>query len=164
MTSHQHQIWDIAQKRVRQLLKSHTRDINRLAFSPNGRFLVSASFDHSVRLWSIRDGSSKRASSGDYFGSTAFHPSGRYFAAGNFDHVVRIWDARTMRLVTSWTGQGGCVWCMMFMPDGKELVCGSTDGVLKYWDMSSLGEKDPVEIRRFEGHSVRVLLDFLFFF
>ena len=69
-----------------------------------------------------------------------------------------------MRLVTSWTGQGGCVWCMMFMPDGKELVCGSTDGVLKYWDVSSLGEKDPVEIRRFEGHSVRLLLEFLFFF
>ena len=146
MTSHKYQIWNIAQKRVRQLFKSHTSDINRLAFSPTGRSLVSASFDHSVRLWSIRDGSSKTAKYKDYFGSAAFHPGGRYFAAGNNDLVVRIWDAQTMRLVTSWRGHGGCVWCMDFTPDGKGLVCGSTDEVLKYWDVSSL--EDPVEIRK----------------
>ena len=68
-----------------------------------------------------------------------------------------------MRLVTRWTGQEH-VWCLEFTPDGKGLMCGSTGGVLKYWDVSSLGHKDPVEIRRFERHSVRVLVEFLFFF
>ena len=156
-TTDHNQIWDIAQKRVRQLFKAHTNDINRLVFSPNGRFLVSASFDFSVRVWSIRDGSSKRVSSKGYFGSAAFHPSGKYIAAGNFDHAVRIWDARTMRQVTSWTGLGGHVWCLEFTPDGKGLFCGSTDGVLKHWDVSLLGERVPVEIQRFAWHTVRFL-------
>ena len=65
--------------------------------------------------------------------------------------------------MTRWTWNGGHIWCLEFTPDGKGLMCGSTGGVLKYWDVSSLGNKDPVEIRRFVGHTVRVLVEFLFF-
>ena len=60
-----------------------------------------------------------------------------------------------MKLVTSWTGHAGHVWCLEFTPNGKGLLCGSTDGILKYWDVSSLGEKDPEEIRKFTQHTVR---------
>ena len=62
-----------------------------------------------------------------------------------------------MRLVTIWTGHAGHIWCLEFTPDGKGMFCGSTDGILKYWDVSSLGDKDPEEIRRFVGNTVRVL-------
>jgi WD40 repeat protein len=53
------QIWEINTKYVRNALKGHTRCVYSLDFSPNGRLLVSASDDNTVRLWNIRDGATK---------------------------------------------------------------------------------------------------------
>ena len=58
----------------------------------------------------------------------------------------------------------GNVWCLQFAPDGRGMFYGSTDGVLEFWDVSSLGEKDLEVIRRFAGHTVRILVLFLLFF
>ena len=156
------------------MLKGHKNVVNGIAFSPNGRFLVSGSDDWSVRIWNIRDGSSKvlpvtgRTS---VFLSVAFSPDGRYIAGGNWDHSLSIWDSRTHMLVAKWCGHAGCVWCTEFTPDGKGLMSGSSDTTVKRWDVSTLGIQQGVstglagsgeqsfpEIRKFCENNVRFLL------
>ena len=156
------------------MLKGHNSIVYDVAFSPNGRSLVSASFDYSVRIWNIRDGSSKvlpATGSHRSFISVVFSPDGRYIAAGNYDNSLWIWDSRIHRLVAHWQGHTGAAWCTVFTPDGKGLISGSYDKTVKYWDVSLLGNRRGVsmgtvvseghgfpEVRKFLGHIVVLLV------
>ena len=153
------------------MLKGHRSTIYNVAFSPNGRSLVSASSDSSARIWSVRDGSSKVLpviGSPNIFLSVVFSPNGRYIAAGNYDKSLWLWDSRTHRLVAKWTGHTDCVWYAVFTPDGKGLMSGGFDKTVKYWDVSLLGNRQGLsrrmveqgfpEVRCFVGHSVRCFL------
>ena len=162
---------------MRSMFKLHWNEVNCVSFSPDGRSLVSASDDPSVRIWNIRDGSSKDLPVTDdarYFLSVVFSPNGWYIAAGDWKHSIWIWDSRTHKLVANWKGHSGCVWCVEFTPDGKGLMSGSADKTVKYWDVSSLGIHGTASgrgavvlgnsfplIRSFSGHSVRFYFYFI---
>ena len=134
------QIWEIAKKRTRNIFREHTDAITDLDFSPNSRFLVSSSYDRTVRIWRMRDGFSKllEDQSASLFYSVRFNPDGRYIAAGNTDGMLRIWNVRMSQLVEKWTAHEDVVWSVAFTPDGKGLVSSSGDGTWKYWDITLL--------------------------
>ena len=171
------QIWDITQNRMRVVFKRHMDEVNSIAFSPDGRSFVSGSDDNSVRIWNIRDGSSKRLPVTDeavYFLSVVFRPDGRYIAAGDTRHSLCIWDSRTHKIVANWEGHSYYVWCLEFTPDGNGLMSGSADTTVKYWDVSSLGTHGAVSgrdavvpgdsfplIRSFSGHTVHFYFYFI---
>jgi glucose repression regulatory protein TUP1 len=162
------QVWDIPNKRIRNVFRGHKSSVESVDFSPNGRLVVSASWDGTVRIWNVRDGSAKVfTDNADIFWSVRFSPNGQYVAAGNTDGFLRIWDVRTGRLVKRWTGHKDGVWSVAFTPDGKGLVSGSGDGVVKCWDVSSLGvvqsSGEPVatEIMEYKGHTVRLILSLI---
>ena len=161
-------------KRMRAMFKGHESGIQNVVFSPNGRSLASASFNRSVQIWNIHDGSSNVLGSGNQFLSVAFSPDGRYVAAGDYWGSLWIWDSRTHTLVATWRGHTEIVWCIRFTPDGDELVSGGLDNVVKYWDVRSLGNRQGVssgtigngeqsfpETRTFLGHSVRRIFPFI---
>ena len=159
---------------MRAMFKGHRTVVSRIAFSPNGRSLISASYDRSIRMWNIRDGFSKVlpvAGSPTVFLSVVFSPDGRYVAAGTLDNLLWIWDSRTHRLVAKWMGHTGRVLCTVFTADGKGLMTGGYDKVVNYWDVSLLGNRRGVSteavvneeqgfplVRSFLGHSVRFVL------
>ena len=132
---------------MRAIFKGHTYMLNNTVFSPNGRFLVSGSVDLSLRLWNIRDGSSKVlqiAEAGgfpDGFLSVTFSPNGQYISGGNRDGSLWIWNSRTHRLLARWCGHTQPVCCTEFTPDGKGLMSASLSGKVKYWDLSLLGSQ-----------------------
>ena len=156
---------------MRAMFKRHRGEVNSIAFSPDGRSLVSGSDDGSVRIWSIRDGSSKELTMTDDangFYSVVFSPDGRYIAAGDRKNSLWIWGSRTHKCVAIWMGHFSCVWCVGFTPDGNGLMSGGEDRKVKYWDVSSLGTHGAASgrevvnpehsfplIRTFSGHSVR---------
>ena len=148
-----------------------------LEFSHDGRSLLSAALDNTVRIWTMRDGSVKVFINPEprrEFKSATFSPDGKYVAAGNGDGIVRIWDVRTGQLVQKLKGHTGIVYGVIFMPDGKGLVSGSKDSTLKYWNIApykhiwSLHTKEPrgerkcdcpdhlqhQPVREFSGHTV----------
>src|SRR5258708_34110919 len=99
-------MWEIRTKYVRNAFKGHTDFICSLDFSQNGRLLVSASYDNTVRLWNVRYGTWKVLTDEnhsflnyDYYKSAKFNPDGKYVAASHSDGAVRIWDSRLGQLV-----------------------------------------------------------------
>ena len=138
------QIWEINTKYVRNAFKGHSSRVTSLNFSPNGRLLVSASADNTLRLWNMHDGATKLLTNESttfihsrYY-SVVFSPDGRYVVASDSDEMVKIWDVYTGQLTRGMKVHMGWVTYVAFMPDGKGLVSGGWDHKLRFWDVSSL--------------------------
>ena len=108
-----------------------------LALTPNGRFLVEASGDSSLRVWGIASGKLIRelsASSG-WFGVLALSPDGKRVATASGQSIY-VWDVVQARQLHAGSGHQASVTRLVFTPDGKQLVSlgGST---LRAWDAGS---------------------------
>jgi WD40 repeat protein len=95
-------LWDLSDReRPRPLgapLIGHTDAVNGVAFSPDGRTLISASADRTERLWDLSDRERPRPLGAPLIGHTdavngvAFSPDGRTLATASADQTVRLWD------------------------------------------------------------------------
>jgi WD40 repeat protein len=139
--------------------------VTDLDFSCNGRSIVSALGGDAVRIWNVRDGSSKVLKEENIvdwpmYMCAKFSPNGRLVAAANKDGFLRIWDSRTRQLVGKWHGHKNVVSSLVFMPDGKGLLSGGLGSAVKYWHVSTIGGKETGftigdTLTWFEGHTVR---------
>ena len=75
------------------LLKGHSGKINSIAFSPNGNYLITASNDHTAKIWD-RQGKLIRTLTGHRNDLTTafFSPSGMTVVTASKDHEARIWN------------------------------------------------------------------------
>ena len=65
-----------------------------MAFSPDGRYALSGSWDKTLKLWDINTGKEIRTFRGhsSYVRSVAFSPDGRYALSGSWDETLKLWD------------------------------------------------------------------------
>jgi hypothetical protein len=88
-------IWDVSGKRLVRELQGHTDAVRAVAWSPDGRRLVSASDDGTVKLWDVSTGEELLTFRGQRevaFTSVAFSPDGRRLLASQ-GNALTIWDA-----------------------------------------------------------------------
>src|ERR1022692_1606471 len=84
-------LWDA--RRHKALSRScHDHLINSCNFSPDGRWLVSASSDYTARIWAVPSLELRAVLGGhnDDVDMAAFSPDGRYIATCALDRCVRI--------------------------------------------------------------------------
>jgi tRNA A-37 threonylcarbamoyl transferase component Bud32 len=117
-------------------LRGHTGVVDSVAFSPDGKRLVSGSSDGAVKVWDAQTGQETLTLKGHNgsVSSVAFSPDGKRLVSGSTDGTLKVWDAQTGQETLTLKGHTGSVSSVAFSPDGKRLVSGSTDGTLKLWD------------------------------
>jgi WD40 repeat protein len=116
----------------------HTGLLWRVAASPDGRWVATASGDGTVNLWdgrSLKLVRTLQASRGMVW-TVAFSADSRYLASGSGD--VRVWEAATGREVHKpFEGHRGLVNALAFHPQRPWLASSGKDGSVRLWDLEA---------------------------
>lgn len=90
-------IWQVSTGELIKTIKAHESDIY-LSYSPDGKYLISASTDRSIKIWVTKTWSNVKKLTANYeaFWSVKMSPDGKYLAAGSVGGYIAFW--RTAKL------------------------------------------------------------------
>ena len=117
-----------------RLLGRCERRITSIAYSPDGKYLASGSWDEIVRLWNVQTGQMRILGKNcSRINCVAYSPDGQQVAACSLDGRIRIWNVHTSRSRT--IGECHGINSSTFSADGRSFIAGSLDGTLRRWTL-----------------------------
>jgi len=133
-----------------RIFAGHTDWVSSVAFSLDGRWVLTGSDDGTARLWeaSSRQLLQKLEGHTGSVRSVAFSPDGRWVLTGSSDSAARLWEASSGRLLQTLEGHTSSVSSVAFSPDGRWVLTGSNDSTARLWEATS-GQL----LQTLEGHT-----------
>lgn len=141
---------NVLPQKINYTLSGHTDKVWSVAFSPDSKLLASASYDSTVRIWSVINGKELKILTG-HTGTVltvAYSPDGKFLASGGIDKAIKIWDAINGRELKTFTGHEEHIYSLVFSPNGRFLASGSAD-TTKLWDVTGSKELFKLNIRTY---------------
>lgn len=157
-------IWDMVEKQMISNLNGdkwkadefafptldERKSIYDVSYSPNGKSVVTAHQDETIRIWNLScyniiNTLKGHKSSVNYL---SFSPDDNYIASASADLNIRIWNVETGRSIKILIGHDSYISSVEYSPNGQYIVSASADKTIKIWDVQS-GEI----IHTLAGHS-----------
>lgn len=134
-------VYSRARTTLLHTLRGHGSTVNGVAMSPDGRYIVSSSNDHTIRIWDtfnhVGDKYSFRMLRGHaaaVMDVTLGSDNGMFIVSGSSDRTVRMWKPSTSGLLCkTFRGHSGPVVSVAVSENGKSIVSGSKDYSLCVW-------------------------------
>ena len=125
--------------RNERTLKGHTHRVMGCAVTPDGRRLVSASWDNTLKVWDLVSGQQVATLEGHGAGvnGCAVTADGRHVVSASRDNTLKVWDLELGQQVATLGSHGDSVKSCVVTPDGRRVVSASGDCSLKVWDLES---------------------------
>jgi WD40 repeat protein/tRNA A-37 threonylcarbamoyl transferase component Bud32 len=129
-------VWDVANGEVIQSAPRQARDIIAVAFTPDGRTLLTASKDKTARFWDAATGA---ATGGvihhdGWVNALALSPDGRAVLTGSDDRTARLWSVPDASPLTAPLRHARPVKAVGISPDGRLLLTTSEDATARLWE------------------------------
>ena len=130
-------------------LRGHADSTESIAFSSDGKHLLTGSEDQTIKLWDAADGTEVKTYLGHAanVGAVGFSPDGGHFASGSSDRTLRIWDVATGEQIMRYQTGNPVAW-LSFSNDGQRIATfGGTS--IDVWE--SRGSSDVHRLRHGTG-------------
>jgi WD40 repeat protein len=145
-------------------LLGHQKEVSDCCYSPDGRRILSSSWDGTLRLWDTATGELLAVLEGHaaWVLACCFSPDGRRIVSAS-DDECKVWDATTGRQTVALFRRGAHFEDCVVSPDGTEVVTGSADRMLRLWRLddgslrwSAAGHGDRVRAAAFSPDGNRI--------
>jgi WD40 repeat protein len=100
--------------------------VNSVAVTPDGRCVISASSDGTLKIWDLTRGQAIQTFTDhtDMVNDVAVTPDGCFAVSVSFDLTLRVWDIKTSQLaLTLMTDEP--LQCCVVAPDGRTIIAGA---------------------------------------
>jgi len=149
-------LWDAKKgRRVVRRLDGHRDLLMAMAFSRDGKFLVTGSRDCSVVVWNVATGRPRTSFS--YEGSlwdVSIDRSGRRVAAGG--DALRVWDVGSGEQLLCLTPPGSHFTSVCLDPEARRVFGGTPAGTVHLWRMDTGKEEGVLKGHEGSVHSLEI--------
>ncbi len=120
-------------------LQGHTDSVGDVAVTPDSTHAISASGDHTIKVWNLDTGACEATLEGHRFGvnAIAVSPDGSRIVSGASDQIVKVWDVATSVCEATLKGHTSSVSRVAFSDDGNRVITTSLMGTVKVWNRTS---------------------------
>ncbi|MBL4654327.1 MAG: hypothetical protein JKY33_00710 [Bacteroidia bacterium] len=134
-------------------LRGHKKSANRAKFTPDGKYVVSISYDETMRVWDLSGNELRshkvRINSPSEHDVYSISHDSKMLAAAYRDYTFGLSEILG-DVIHVYSGHRGYVNSVYFSPDNKYLLTAAEDTTLKIWDLFGS------EIQSFGGHEGRI--------
>jgi len=116
-------------------LYGHQSAVYSISISPDNQYLISGSYDSTIRLWNLHT----KTCFGVYKGHfcpilcVKFSPITHYFASGACDKTARLWAINSGGALRIFVGHSSDVELIDFHPNGLYLLTSANDKTIRMW-------------------------------
>jgi WD40 repeat protein len=128
--------------------RGHFDSISSITITPNGKYVVSASLDDTIKIWDIESKECLKTikSNEETIDILKVTPDGKYIVAVSVhNNIIKIWDFKNGELLNKINVS---TYSIDITPDSKHIITGSSSKDIKIWDLKS-GEC----LKTLKGHS-----------
>jgi WD40 repeat protein len=138
---HEVVLWDVDAGKVKRVLTGESSYYFSVAFTPDGKSLITSDQNGEVRVWDAATGKVERKFTHDRAPCAVLAPDGKWLATvggpvkdGKRDWSVKLWDYRTGEVKQTIPDQEGLTSAICFSPDSKRLAVG-VGSTVRIWDI-----------------------------
>ncbi|KAI9203365.1 uncharacterized protein BJ171DRAFT_562286 [Polychytrium aggregatum] len=138
----------------------HKSIVTDVHFTKDDAFIVSSSYDRTVKVWNSQSASCEKTLSGhsDAINSSDVSFDSRYICSGSADCTIRIWDFNTGDCLATIKKHQKWVKVVRFSLDARYIASGGLDKKIYLWDMRIiLNSRSITHTRVFENHRDYIL-------
>lgn len=137
-----------AQRLKAVVQKGHYATIKAVAYTPDGKYLLTGSRDKTIKLWEIASGRELKT----YFGHTStindlvVSKNGKFFISSGADHTARMWDISSGKLLKTFYGHSLRLTTVDLSSDDKRLITAGYDTEAYIWNISTGLVTDTIKV------------------
>jgi WD40 repeat protein len=132
-------IWNLITGRQLFTLTGHSNSVNAVAVTPDGKQVISASDDNTLKVWDLssREVIATFTGHNNSVNAVAVTPDSKQVISASDDNTLKVWNLETGEVIASFTGESP-INCCAVAPDGVTIVAGEESGRVHFLQLEGM--------------------------